>query len=603
MCGIVGILSYGSNAKVVDAFELSTIRDAMHSRGPDGFGQWISSNSLIGLAHRRLTIIDLTNEGDQPFHSNNDRYVIVFNGEIYNYLELRENLISQGVKFRSNSDTEVLIELYQKHGSKMCSFLRGMFAFAIWDKYESKLFLARDSFGIKPLYVFDDGRSFRFCSQIKPLVSQKHQSLENDPSGILGYWLWGNIPEPFTGYKNIQSLAPGTSLTINISGKKVASKFCSLSDIFLVGATSELQYENLESALADSVRHHLIADVPVGVFLSAGVDSSALIAMAANMRPNLKTITLGFEEYAGTDQDESRLAKKIADKFGTKHETIWIKKRDFELLHDEYFSSMDVPSSDGLNMWLISRAAKQAGLKVALSGIGGDEFFGGYPSFRQIPLIKKYAEIFGKYPSISRLSRKMMTPFLEKFTSVKYAGLLEYGSNWRGAYFLRRGFFMPWEVKKILELEPLLTPSLINEGLEGLQEAQESQEKDINELMRLNSPYLIVSYLEASNYMKDRLLRDADWASMANSLEIRVPFIDRNLVQYLSGYAASHRPYSKKDLAQAPSNKLPNSIIVRPKTGFTVPVREWLIDPKFFYNKRGLVNWTIYSRQQYDRLK
>jgi asparagine synthase (glutamine-hydrolysing) len=603
MCGIAGIFSYGNNAKAVDALELSEIRDAMQSRGPDGFGQWISSNSIIGFAHRRLAIIDLTKESDQPFHSNNDRYVVVFNGEIYNYLELRENLISQGIKFRSNSDTEVLIELYRKHGSGVCKLLQGMFAFAIWDKYESKLFLARDSFGIKPLYIFDDGLSFRFCSQIKPLVKQSHQSFQSDSAGLLGYWLWGNIPEPFTGYKNVESLAPGASLTIDISGKKAISKFCSLSDIFIEGATNDLQYENLESALSDSVRHHLIADVPVGVFLSAGIDSSVLTAMAASMSPNLKTVTLGFEEYARTDQDESLLAKKVADKFGTKHETIWIKKRDFELLHDEYFSSMDMPSSDGLNVWLISRAAKQAGLKVALSGIGGDEFFGGYPSFRQIPLLNKYMGIFGKSPSLSRLSRKIMAPLLERFTSVKYAGLLEYGSTWCDAYFLRRGFFMPWEVNKILELESALTPSLINEGFDRLQEAQEEQEKDLRELQRLNSPYLMVSYLEARNYMKNRLLRDADWASMANSLEIRVPFIDRNLVQYLAGYAASHRPYSKKDLAHAPSNKLPNSIIARPKTGFTVPVREWLIGSNFFHNKRGLTNWTIYSRQQYDRFK
>jgi asparagine synthase (glutamine-hydrolysing) len=603
MCGIAGIFSYGNNAKLVDSVELSAIGDAMQSRGPDGFGQWISSNSIIGFTHRRLAIIDLTKESNQPFHSNNDRYVVVFNGEIYNYLELRENLISQGVKFRSNSDTEVLIELYLKHGSGMCKLLQGMFAFAIWDKYESKLFLSRDSFGIKPLYIFDDGLSFSFCSQIKPLVNQSHLSLESDPAGLLGYWLWGNIPEPFTGYKNIESLAPGTSLTIDISGRKVESQFRSLCDIFMEGATNDLQYENLESALSDSVRHHLISDVPVGVFLSAGIDSSVLTAIAASMSPNLRTVTLGFEEYAGTDQDESLLAKKVADKFSTKHETIWIKKRDFEMFHDEYFSSMDMPSSDGLNVWLISRAAKQAGLKVALSGIGGDEFFGGYPSFSQIPLLKNYMGILRKSPSFSRLFRKITAPLFERFTSVKYAGLLEYGSTWRDAYFLRRGFLMPWEVNKILELESALTPSLISEGFDRLQDAQEKQEKDLRELQRLDSPYLIVSYLEARNYMRDRLLRDTDWASMANSLEIRVPFIDKNLVQYLAGYANRYRPYSKKDLAQAPSNKLPNSIIARPKTGFTVPVQEWLIGPKFFYNKRGLINWTIYSRQQYDRFK
>jgi asparagine synthase (glutamine-hydrolysing) len=247
--------------------------------------------------------------------------------------------------------------------------------------------------------------------------------------------------------------------------------------------------------------------------------------------------------------------------------------------------------------------AKQAGIKVALSGIGGDEFFGGYPSFRQIPLLKKFGKLFGKLPSFSRLSRKLTTPFIEGLTSAKYAGLLEYGSTWQDAYQLRRGLFMPWETKKILELDSLLTPVLIKEGFEKLQELKEAEEKDLEELQRLNSPHLMISYIEARNYMKDRLLRDADWAGMANSVEIRTPFVDKNLVKYLVGYAVNNRPYSKQDLAKAPSNPLPQSILVRPKTGFTVPVRQWLIDSKSFYRMRGQANWAIYSRQQYDRFQ
>lgn len=603
MCGIAGIFAYRSTAKRVDADELALMGNLMESRGPDGSGQWISPNAVIGFAHRRLAIIDLSKESDQPFHSNHERFVIVFNGEIYNYFELRQDLISSGVKFRSNSDTEVLVELYLKHGPKMCSRLRGMFAFAIWDKFESKLFLARDSFGIKPLYIFDDGLSFRFCSQIRPLVNKNSQFLDVDPAGLVGYWLWGNLPEPFTGYKNIYSLEPGVSLSIDILGKKITSTFCSLRDIYIQGANADLKYENLKSALEDSVRHHLVADVPVAVFLSAGIDSSVLTAMAAIKNPDLQTLTLGFEEYAGTNQDETILAKKIADKFGVKHQTVWIKKHDFELLHDEFFSSMDAPSSDGLNTWLISKLAKQSGIKVALSGIGGDEFFGGYPSFRQIPLLKKYGQFFGKFPSISRLFRKTLTPFFEKFTSVKYAGLLEYGSTWDGAYQLRRGFFMPWEIKKILKLDALLTPALIKEGIDRLYEAQEAQKNDLEELQRLNSAHLIVSYLEAKNYMRDRLLRDADWAGMAHSVEIRVPLVDINLVQYLAGCAVKRTPYLKIDLAKAPSNALPKLIFERPKTGFTVPVRDWLSNPMLFQSNRGLINWSIYSRLQHDRFR
>ena len=567
MCGITGIFAYYVSSPPIFEEELIRMCDQMIHRGPDGEGIWISQDEHVGLAHRRLAIIDLTENGAQPMASMDGRYQIIFNGEIYNFQELRSELISKGFSFRGHSDTEVLLALYAQQGEKMCSLLRGMYAFAIWDALEQSLFLARDPFGIKPLYWHDDGNTIRFSSQVKSLLAGGGIKTESEPAGVVGYWIWGSVPEPFTLYKDLLSLEAGTWLKILRGGKRTTGTFQSLFDVYCGKDAPPSPYPDLRSALLDSVRHHLIADVPVGVFLSAGIDSSTILALAAECGVRLNSVTLGFKEYQGTSADETVLAAIVAKKYGSRHETIWLTQQDFEDKLDHYIVSMDQPTLDGLNTYLVADAASQVGLKVALSGLGGDELFGGYPSFNQVPKIHRLGQLSAGAPYLGKALRQLSSPILRQFTSEKYAGLLEYGATWEGAYTLRRATRMPWEIEGIGGLDP----KIIATGLERLAKYYPTDEK----LNELNSPFAIVSYLESVQYMRNQLLRDSDWAGMAYSLEIRLPFLDIQLAQYLAEQRRLGSTLSKSDIPLAAQPPIPHEIIHRPKTGFLIPIQSW----------------------------
>ena len=584
MCGLAGIFAYSNSAPPVLETELVRMRDQMIHRGPDGKGLWISPDQRVGLAHRRLAIIDLSENGAQPMTSIDGRYQIVFNGEIYNFQELRSELISKGFSFRGHSDTEVLLALYAQQGEKMCSLLRGMYAFAIWDTLEQSLFLARDPFGIKPLYWHDDGNTIRFSSQVKSLLAGGGIKIESEPAGLVGYWIWGSVPEPFTLYKDLMSLEAGTWLKIQRGDKRTTDTFQSLFDV--VRGKNELSspYHDLRSALLDSVRHHLIADVPVGVFLSAGIDSSTILALAAECGAPLNSVTLGFIEYQGTSNDETALAELVAKKYGAKHETIWLTQQDFENKLDHYIASMDQPTIDGLNTYLVADAAAQAGLKVALSGLGGDELFGGYPAFNQVPKIHQLGQMLTKAPFLAKALRQAGSPILRQFTSEKYAGLFEYGATWEGSYTLRRATRMPWEIHGLEGLDS----QIITTGLERLAKHYPTDEK----LNEFGGPFAIVSYLESVQYMRNQLLRDSDWAGMAHSLEIRTPFLDIPLAQYLAQERNLGNTLRKSDIPLTAQPPLPNEITNRPKTGFVIPIQSWA-NKKISTEKkpRGLRTW------------
>ena len=312
MCGVAGIFSYRNNATPVQSQELCVIRDYMYNRGPDAFGLYISDNKQIGLAHRRLSIIDLSEAGIQPMFTEDKRFAIVFNGEIYNFQSLKKGLENKGVVFRSQSDTEVLLKLYAEYGEKMLSLLRGMFAFAIWDELEQTLFVARDHLGIKPLYYSFQNGVFRFASQVKALLAGQHIKTTLSAAGQVGFFLWGHIPEPFTLYNEIKSLPAGSYLKMR-SGEipRLPISFWQLNTIWQQVAQNPRhlslpeQRDYLREVLKDSVAHHLIADVPVGVFLSSGLDSTTLTALTAENNQSVQTITLGFEEYQNTPNDET----------------------------------------------------------------------------------------------------------------------------------------------------------------------------------------------------------------------------------------------------------------------------------------------------------
>ncbi len=576
MCGIAAIFSYGE-APQVSADELMAIRDAMTARGPDGCGLWISDDRRLALAHRRLAIIDLSEAGAQPMTTPDGRLSVVFNGEIYNYKELRASLEQKGNLFHSHSDTEVLLHLYADLGPEMVHRLRGMFAFVIWDSQKQGIFLARDPFGIKPVYYADDGSTIRIASQVKALLAGKSIDTTPDPAGHVGFFLWGSVPEPHTLYKNIRALPAGSTLWVDNTGKKALNNYCSISTELKNAVASDFELdgeatrEYLGKILLDSVRHHFVADVPVGIFLSSGLDSVTLTALASEMETkDINTITLAFKEYRGTERDESISAESLAKYYGTKHQTCLISLKDFQDDLSHLLEVMDQPSINGVNCYFISKIAAQTGLKVAISGLGGDELFGGYPSFKKIPDLVKFLGPTRHVPFLGRSFRRLTQDIAGRFFSPKYAGLLEYGGSYGGAYLLLRCLFAPWE------LPAVLGEDLFQEGWRQLQPLLRLEETV--EGIRPNN--LKVSALEMSWYMRNQLLRDADWAGMAHSLEIRVPLIDVVLLRRLAPLLAANRPPAKKDMALAPSKAIPAEILHRKKTGFSIPVQEWLVQEK-----------------------
>lgn len=576
MCGIAGIYAYRESAPPVDEQELLRIREAMIHRGPDGAGVWISPDQKVGLAHRRLAIIDLSEAGAQPMSTADGNLRITFNGEIYNYRELRKELEAKGYRFRSNSDTEVLLHLYADRGPDIVRALRGMYAFGIWDERKKGLFLARDPFGIKPLYYAAGDRTFRFASQVKALLRGGAIRSDPEPAGHAGFFVWGSVPEPFTLYKAIRAVPAGATLWVDRSGLRGPTAFFSIAEEFAKvqernpGEFDGSRAEGALAALRDSVRHHMIADVPVGAFLSAGLDSATIMALASeDSRINLRTLTLGFKEYQGTENDETSLAEKLSALYGADHETRWVTRRDFETELPRILEAMDQPTIDGINTYFVSKVAAEAGMKAAISGLGGDELFGGYPSFRDVPRMRRVASVFSGVPKFARAFRNAFSPIARRLTSPKYAGVLEYGGSYAGAYLLRRAVFMPWELPELMD------PEFAARGWEDLQQLPQLERSTDG----LTEERQIVATLELGWYMRNQLLRDSDWAGMAHSLEIRVPYLDlaffRSVAPRISG---ARLPIRKADFARALTPPLPDGIVNRAKTGFVIPVREWCFD-------------------------
>jgi len=595
MCGVAGVYAYARAAPAVDREELRAVRDHMAARGPDGAGEWFAADGRVGLTHRRLSIIDLSESAAQPMASADGAVVISFNGEIYNHRELRSELQAAGRIFRTESDTEVLLQLYAEHGTAMLERLRGMFALALWDGRRRAMLLARDPFGIKPLYYADDGRTLRVASQVKALL---HAPVDTspEPAGHAGFLLWGSVPGPWTLYRGIRSVAPGHFMWIGDRGADQPQPYCLITDILAQASAEPARgsaneaLEHISAALRESVQAHLVSDVPVGVFLSGGLDSGMLTSLVAATGGRPRTITLGFREYAGHAEDETPLAEALARQLGTQHSTMTVRRPDFETERDRLLAAMDQPSIDGINTWFVARAAAAQGLKVALSGIGGDELFGSYPSFRELPQITRWTRPLAAVPGLGLMARRLSEPLLRRVTSPKYAGLLEYGGTLGGAYLLRRGLYMPWELPRLMD------PDMARAGW-----------RDLQTIARLDGTCtriggsardrLAVSALEMSCYMRQQLLTDADWAGMAHSVEIRPPLVDVPLLRTAAPWIAAHPELSKRTVAQAAAPDLPRAILEKPKTGFVVPLREWLAGPSV--SSRGLGGWARTIHAQY----
>ena len=572
MCGIVTIFAYRAAASGVSETELLSIRDAMRPRGPDGEGLWLSADGRVGLAHRRLAILDLSDAGAQPMPLDDDPLSprITFNGEIYNYRDLRAELEAQGSRFRSTSDTEVLLHLYRRDGAAMVERLRAMYAFVIWDPRQRRLFAARDPFGIKPLYYADDGRTIRFASQVKALLAGGTIDTTPEPAGHAGFFVFGHVPEPFTLYKGIRSLPAGGVLTVDADNPPVERQAIDIIDVLVAAeanaGAAPTDDAEIAAALADSVRAHLVADVDVGAFLSAGKDSTTIVALAARGGQKLNTLTLGFAEFAGTGNDEVPLAEEVARRFSAVHRTVRISRADFEAECDRLLAAMDQPTIDGVNTYFVARAAAAAGMKVALSGLGGDELFAGYSNFERIPRIVSTVGRLARWRPLGVAVRRALWPLANRFGNRKYASLIECGGDHAQAYLLCRALYLPWELPQVLDAE------LARDGLERLAVFDRLRAVE----SRLKSPRAKVAALEMSFYMRNQLLRDADWAGMAHSLEIRVPFVDTVLLKALAPRIVAPKPFSKAVMVETVSAELPDAILNRAKSGFMVPVAAWL---------------------------
>lgn len=575
MCGIAGLYAYLDVAPPVDRAELSRMNARMAPRGPDGSGDWFSADGRVGFTHRRLAIIDLSDRGAQPMHSADGTLTITFNGEIYNYRELKAELETKGYRFRSDSDTEVLLQLYADRGQSMVEALRGMFAFGLWDGAKRQLLLARDPLGIKPLYYADDGWTIRFASQAKALLAGGAVSRDPDPAGIVGFHLLGSVPEPFTVWRGIRSVPSGATVIVDAAGPNAPDVYYSVAQSLGRRAGNGMKVEaarqQMSAAVHDSVRHHLVADVPVAVFLSAGLDSGALLGTMAELgvRDTL-AVTLSFAEFKGDRHDEAPIAAEVARRYGARHVVRTVDRAEFERDLPAILDAMDLPTIDGINTWFVAKAAREAGIKVALSGLGADECFGGYPSFKDVPRSVHLLRPFRFIPGLGGLVRRLMSSTIASGERLhpKSAGVLQYGGDWAGAYLLRRSVYMPWE------LDRLLDPALVEEGLRRLAPLSHIA----NELQagRPLGDFDRVAALETSLYMRNQLLRDADWAGMAHSIEIRVPYVDAFFLAALPPGDVLAQIKAKEAVADVPRPPLPDVSRNRAKTGFVTPVGRWM---------------------------
>ncbi len=597
MCGINAVFAFHSSAPLVDEEELTRTREAMRRRGPDAAGLWISDDRRVGLGHRRLSIIDVSDRANQPMHDGDLQ--IVFNGEIYNYPALRDSLIAEGEHFETTSDTEVLLKLYRREGAAMLPRLRGMFAFCIWDARDRSMFLARDPYGIKPLYYASDSLTVRVASQVKAIIAGGRVSMARDPAGIAGFLLRGSVPEPFTMYAQIRAVPSGSWMRVTTSGPQEPREYFSLAAALRAAVHARPlshgeRQDVIRRSVAESVRYHLVSDVPVGAFLSSGRDSSTVVALATETGTPMRTVTLRFEEYIGTRKDEAPLAEIIAREYGTQHATSTLSGQEFRATLPKALEAMDQPSIDGLNSYFVCRAAAELGWKVALSGTGGDELFGGYSTFRIIPRIVRTFGVFRHLPSVARAFERtyqaVMPKKHERF-SPKTASTLKYAHSYEGAYLIKRGLFLPEELPDLIGAE------MADEGLQKLAILDL-----IGAAMKPDpgTPFARVAALETALFMRNQLLRDIDWASMAHSLEVRVPLVDPFLLHEVGPavFAGSHRD-GKAMLARSPQKPLPQAVLTRRKTGFTLPIRDWLAHqhadvPQTF----GMRPWALFLYEQ-----
>lgn len=562
MCGIAGAF-----AKRDVAEHVSLMTDALFHRGPDDGGVAQLSSSDGGNAgafgNRRLAIIDLSPAGHQPMFSRDGRYCITYNGEIYNYLEIRAELESEGLTFRGWSDTEVFLAAWQRHGVASLRKLRGMFAAGIWDSVERRGFLVRDEFGIKPLYYAAHGDAILFASEVRALLASKLIPRTLCAEAVDSYLATGSVSEPLTIIEGIHSVPAGCVQEILADGQRVrAGATQRFATSFALGGDGDASGGDsaraLRTAMRDSVAHHLISDVPLGLFLSGGLDSSSLVALASEVsEKTIDTFTVTFDESA---YSEAEPAREMALRYRTRHREIPLAARDLLNSLPDFFEAMDQPSMDGLNTYVVSRAVRAHDIKVVLSGLGGDELFAGYPSFRRASSL---AALWRMPPIVREFGTARASGFTDARVQ-RLSDMLREMTPAFAAYSASRTLFSEKQIQILTGRLPRSSGSFDNEG-----------EGTGGELSLMQQ----VSFHEMTGYMRNTLLRDSDVFSMAHGLEIRTPFVDRSVVRAALNAPDSaklRRGRPKPLLVAAMGDRLPTSLLQRPKQGFTIPFQAWM---------------------------
>lgn len=563
MCGIAGYFSQASLPREELQDRVQAMTRAIFYRGPDGDGSHIFSSGHMGLGHRRLAFLDLTSTGDQPMLDVSGRYGIIFNGEIYNFRALREKLLSRGIRLRSTGDCEVVLQLLIHDGVTALPQLRGMFSLGFWDEQEKTLLLARDRFGIKPMLYAERNGALAFASEIKALRAVGFDEDGIDPSGFAYYLLWGSIAPPITWRQHIHSLMPGHWRQYAVGKPVTSGCFADLRDIYQDGERCSEQdlRERVGLAVEESVKLHLESDVPVGVFLSGGIDSSSLVStvrQVTNSTVQTYTITFGESEF-----NEEAIARKVAEQFETKHHVCRITAQDFLKDWPTIFQHYDQPTLDAFNSYYVSKAVVESGLKGVLSGTGGDEFFGGYPSFRWLPQMAS-RQVFLRWMG------PLLAGLQKPHRRAKWKHLCKVAGDTRESYRAVRGLFMPHE------LEAVAGPALMDQWSTVKQQVAQL-ESDWLGTKHQESPLGTVSRLESRQYLGAQLLRDIDVMSMAHSLEVRVPLIDHVLAATLWPALGQHPQLmkNKRLLYETLRQPLPSDVYERPKQGFTFPMESW----------------------------
>jgi asparagine synthase (glutamine-hydrolysing) len=560
MCGIAGVYTLQSCADLQR--RLAVMNAALAHRGPDDEGVWQEHN--IALGHRRLAIIDLSPAGHQPMHSADGRYVLVFNGEVYNYKALRAELADY--PYRSQTDSEVVLAAYARWGVDCLARFQGMFALAIWDRVAQSLFIARDRLGIKPLYYYQDDKCLAFASEMRALLrSGLFRGRLNQPA-LVDYLRYQTVHAPDTILEGVQMLLPGHYLLVK-PGLAVEQKtyWSLLQPIAIVSRSREEWKKTIRQTLHAAVEKRLVSDVPFGAFLSGGIDSSAIVALMAQTGAKVNTFNISFAEEA---YSEAPYARIIARKFNTEHQEIHLSPQQFLALIPEALSSMDHPSGDGPNTYVVSKATKTAGITMALSGLGGDELFAGYAIFARAARLERWRHLNALPRGMRCVAGRLLNAILPSIAAQKVNNILtENRVSALSAYPYNRQVFADSQLADLLSIP--LAENVVKQEVNRWR-----QDAAFNGLPLLSK----ISVAEISTYMQNVLLRDTDQMSMAHALEVRVPFLDHELVELVLQIPdAIKYPHSPKQLlVESLGDLIPPEIVHRRKMGFNLPFREWM---------------------------